>query len=103
MIPFSQILGFLGTALVIIAYIPQVSHLIKEHCSAGISLRAFGIWLAASLLLLTHALMIRDLIFITLQIFNLLLTGLICIYASKYRKGACQSHSYHPSSTNSGS
>jgi len=33
----SQVLGFLGTGLVAMAYIPQIRHLIKEHCSAGIS------------------------------------------------------------------
>ena len=31
----SQLLGFLGTGLVIIAYVPQVRHVIKEHCSRG--------------------------------------------------------------------
>lgn len=97
----SQILGFIGTVLVVVAYIPQVTHLIKEHCSAGISLRAFGLWLIASVLLLSHALMIKDGVFIILQSFNLLLTGLICLYAIKYKHGACQSHSYHPTSTES--
>lgn len=89
---FSQILGFIGTALVVIAYLPQIIHLIKEHCSAGISLPAYAIWFVASCLLLTHALMIRDIVFVALQILNLVLMGMIFVYASRYRTGVCQSH-----------
>ena len=96
---FSQIVGFVGATLVIVAYIPQVTHLIKEHCSAGISLRAFGLWFLAAFLLLTHALMIKDIIFILLQIFNLALTGLICLYAGRYKRQACQSHTLNQSLT----
>jgi len=34
------LIGYIGTALVIGAYAPQISHLWTEHCSAGISERA---------------------------------------------------------------
>jgi len=34
---FTQLIGFFGTTLAGIAYVPQVIHLSKEHCSAGIS------------------------------------------------------------------
>jgi PQ loop repeat len=36
----SQLLGLAGTGIVAAAYIPQIRHLIKEHCSAGISMIA---------------------------------------------------------------
>lgn len=88
----SLILGFIGTAIVIIAYLPQVTHLIKEHCSAGISLKAYLLWLVASALLFIRAIMIGDMVFITLQVFNLLLIGIIISYTYKYRTRACQSH-----------
>jgi len=39
----SQIFGFLGTALVVVGYIPQIHHLMREHCSAGISCLHFRI------------------------------------------------------------
>jgi PQ loop repeat len=29
----SQLLGFLGTGIFAAAYIPQIHHLVKEHCS----------------------------------------------------------------------
>lgn len=36
--------GYVGTALVIVAYLPQITHLIREKCSAGISFGAYAIW-----------------------------------------------------------
>jgi uncharacterized protein with PQ loop repeat len=56
----SQILGFLGTGLVIVGYFPQVFHMVKERCAAGISIPAFALWCSASLLFLLHATMIGD-------------------------------------------
>ena len=63
----TQILGFVGTGLVIVGYIPQVVHLIKERCTAGISVAAFSLWCAASLLFLIHAAVIRDAVFVVVQ------------------------------------
>lgn len=67
-ITFSQWLGFLATGIVAAAYIPQIRHLLKEHCSAGISMNAYGPWCIASVLFLIHAAMIRDLVFDFVQI-----------------------------------
>lgn len=39
----TQILGFVATGLVIVGYIPQIVHLIKERCTAGISISAFSV------------------------------------------------------------
>lgn len=86
---FIEVTGFFGSALVIWAYVPQIKHLIQEHCSAGISLRAYVIWFIVALLLLTHAIIIRDLVFIFLQVANTALTLLILIFARKYKNGVC--------------
>ena len=59
----TQILGFVATGLVIVGYIPQIVHLIKERCTAGISISAFSLWCTASLLFLVHAAMIGDAVF----------------------------------------
>src|SRR5215472_3572118 len=56
----SQILGFAGVALGFVGYMPQVVHLIRQRCSAGISVHAYLIWLSAAVLLLAHALLIFD-------------------------------------------
>ena len=51
----TEMVGFTGVGLAGIAYLPQITHLIKEHCSAGISRLAFGMWLVSSLLVTAHA------------------------------------------------
>jgi uncharacterized protein with PQ loop repeat len=87
-----EIIGFIGSGLVIYAYVPQIKHLIQEHCSAGISRRAYAIWFIAALLLLSHAIMINDLVFMFLQAANTILTLLILIFARKYKNGVCPTH-----------
>lgn len=87
-----EIIGFIGSGLVIWAYVPQIKYLIKDHCSAGISRRAYALWFIAAPLLLIHAVMIRDTVFIFLQAANVLLTLVILIFAGKYKKGICPTH-----------
>ena len=82
----SQLLGFLGTAIVAAAYIPQIHHLIKEHCSAGISINAYALWSVASVLFLVHAAMIRDVVFVFVQIVNLIAILAIAISVKKYER-----------------
>ena len=77
----SQLLGLGGTGLVIAGYAPQIHHLIKERCTAGLSLPAFAVWSLASLLFLTHAVLIRDLVFVGVQVVNLVAGGVIVAFA----------------------
>lgn len=37
-----QLARFLGMAIACADYLPQISHLIREKCSAGISIRAWS-------------------------------------------------------------
>ena len=48
MLTATQVAGFAGAGLAGAAYVPQLSHLIKGRCSAGISRLAFAVWLLAS-------------------------------------------------------
>lgn len=89
---YSQLFGFLGTTLAILAYLPQIIHLVKEHCSAGVSRSAYVLWFAASALLLVHALLINDKIFIALMTFNTAANAFIIFYAVRYEKNFCESH-----------
>lgn len=91
----AKLVGFLGTILVIAAYLPQIRHLIKEHCTGGISLSAYYMWLTAALLLLIHAIAIRDSVFILLQAYQLGACGLIVFFCRKYRGSVCEAHR-HP-------
>ena len=88
----SQILGLLGTALVIVGYVPQIHHLIKERCTAGLSVPAFALWSSASLLFLIHAAMIRDVVFVAVQIVNLAAGGIIIACCKRYDGQVCSYH-----------
>ena len=94
-----RVLGFVGTIIVAIGYMPQIRHLAREHCSAGISASAWWIWLVSSVLILTHAWSVFDLVLIALQTVNLVAIAVTIYLAKRYegmicafhRLGACQS------------
>jgi uncharacterized protein with PQ loop repeat len=88
----SQLLGFLGTGIVAAAYVPQIHHLIKEHCSAGMSMNAYVLWCVASILFLIHAAMIWDVAFVLVQIINVMAILAIVIYVKKYGRQMCLTH-----------
>jgi len=85
-------IGFLGTALVITAYLPQIHHLIKEHCSAGISIKAYGLWFVAAMLMLVHAVGIQDSVFMALQGYQIAACALIIVFGTKYKDSVCETH-----------
>lgn len=91
-----QILGFLGTAAVAVGYLPQIIHLAKERCSAGISLVAWGIWLVSSFLIFSHALRRLDYVFIVLQSVHIVAIILIVWLARRYRGMTCPFHAASP-------
>lgn len=64
---FTQIIGLFGAILSGVAYLPQIIHLIKEHCSIGISKGAFILWLVAAVAILIHAIGIKSPVFILLS------------------------------------
>ena len=88
----SQIFGFVGTGLVIVGYFPQVFHMVKERCTAGISIPAFALWCAASFLFLIHATMIGDAVFVGVQVVNLIAGGFIVWFCKRYEGEVCPSH-----------
>lgn len=89
-------LGAIGTTLVILAYFPQIIHLINEHCSAGLSLRAYVVWGMAAILLLSYAISQGDVVFIALQSYQLVATVLICIFTHRYKNSLCEIHGGAP-------
>jgi uncharacterized protein with PQ loop repeat len=88
----TEILGFVGTAMVIAGYIPQIVHLIKERCTAGLSVMAFSLWCIASLLFLIHAAVIRDAVFVGVQTVNVVAGGLIVAFCKRYEGEVCPFH-----------
>ncbi len=55
-----EVIGWVGTALVVVAYFPQIHHLVVERCAWGISLLTWLIWLFSSTLLLTYCILRRE-------------------------------------------
>ncbi len=73
----SEVAGLGGAALAGYAYVPQITHLVRERCSAGLSERAFALWLASSTLMTFHAIAIGAAVFMILGAQQILSTGLI--------------------------
>jgi uncharacterized protein with PQ loop repeat len=89
-----EVLGIVGIAISVVAYVPQVVHLAREHCSEGISRRAWAMWLASGLLVGALAVHRRDPVFILLQIANLTSTAVILFLSWRYRGMLCALHAH---------
>jgi PQ loop repeat len=92
MLTATEIAGFVGAGLAGAAYIPQISHLVRARCSAGISRLAFEVWLLASLLTTARAIAIHDGVFIALGGIQIMATALIMLYATRYKGAPCPIH-----------
>ena len=96
MLTATQIGGFVGAGLAGAAYVPQISHLVRARCSAGISRLAFGVWLLSSLLITARAVAIGAGVFIVLGAIQIVATALIVVCAARYKDTPCPSPSPSP-------
>ena len=92
MLTATEIAGYLGTGLAGAAYVPQITHLIRARCSAGISRLAFEVWLLASLLITVRAIAIHAGVFIVLGGIQIVATALIVFCAIRYKDTPCPGH-----------
>ena len=92
MLTATQIGGFVGAGLAGAAYVPQISHVIRARCSAGISQLAFRVWLLASVLTTARAVAIGDGVFIVLGGIQIVATALIMVCAARYQDTPCPVH-----------
>jgi hypothetical protein len=100
MLTATEIAGFVGAGLAGAAYVPQISHLIRARCSAGISRLAFEVWLLASLLTTARAIAIQAGVFIALGGIQIVATALVMLYATRYKNTPCSVHlAAHPKET----
>lgn len=88
----TELAGFIGAGLAGAAYVPQIWHLIRERCAAGLSRVAFAVWLAASLLVTSHAIAIGAIVFIVLGAIQVAATALILVFCTRYSHSYCASH-----------
>jgi lipid-A-disaccharide synthase-like uncharacterized protein len=87
-----EIIGVAGIAISMLAYLPQVVHLAKEHCSAGVSSRAWTMWLVSSVLIGALAVHRHDPVFILLQVSSLTSAAAILVLGHRYRGLVCETH-----------
>ena len=66
-----EMLGWAGTALVIVAYVPQIRHLYVEKCAWVISISTWLICLVAGVLLLSYCIFRNDTLFTFVQVINI--------------------------------
>ena len=85
-------LGFAGTVLCMVAYMPQVTQLIKKRCVDGLSTGAYCTWGIAGMFLLCYAITLKDPVFIALQTYQVGATVLIWYYCIKYKGHSCEEH-----------
>ena len=96
MLTTTEIAGFVGAGLAGAAYVPQISHLIRARCSAGISRLAFEVWLLAALLTTSRAIAIHADVFIVLGGIQIVATTFIMFYTARYKDAPCPSHPPQP-------
>jgi hypothetical protein len=92
MLTATEFAGFAGAGLAGAAYVPQISHLVRARCPAGISRLAFEAWLLASLLTTARAIAIHAGVFIVLGGVQIVATALIVFCAIRYKDTPCQRH-----------
>ena len=85
-------LGWAGTVLVIVAYVPQIRHLYVEKCAWGISISTWLIWLAAGALLLSYCIFRNDTLFTFVQVINITAIVATIVLARKAER-ICPYHS----------
>jgi hypothetical protein len=100
MMTATEIAGFTGAGLAGAAYVPQIAHLVRARCSAGISRLAFEVWLLASLLTTARAIAIHVGVFIVLGGIQIVATTVIMLYATRYKDTPCPSHLPHQPTAN---
>jgi lipid-A-disaccharide synthase-like uncharacterized protein len=89
--PLEQVIGWVGTALVVVAYLPQIYHLLVQKCAWGISILTWVIWLVGSLLLLSYCILRRDLLFTVVQSINI--TAIVTtIFLARRSNSICPYH-----------
>jgi uncharacterized protein with PQ loop repeat len=87
-----SLLGFIGALLGGYAYLPQIMHMARQRCSAGISVKAFQIWTLSSGLVLINALYLGAPVFIFLCVVQLSASFTILLFSIRNKGHVCQTH-----------
>ena len=84
----TEALGLAGGLIGVASYGPQILHVLKKKCVHGLSLTAWGGWLLSTALIIPHAFVVGDPLFIFLQVLGLasilVMVALAYMYRGKY-------------------
>ena len=86
-----EVIGWAGTTLVIIAYYPQIQHLIVQKCAWGISILTWVMWLLSAAMLLAYAIFRNDPLFTVVQLISILAIA-VTIFLAKRSNTICPYH-----------
>lgn len=70
----------------ILAYIPQIMHLLKHKDSTGVSVWTWQLWFVCTLFPLIYAIYIRDFVFTVIYALALIFMMITIVLIYKYRK-----------------
>jgi len=87
-----ETLAFVGTVLVATAYIPQIMHLITAHCAYGLSIKAWFIWLVATLFILPHTIVVGDAVLVFLISTHIIAISFIVVFSYFHQGHVCKKH-----------
>ena len=90
-------LGYIGTFIIVVGYLPQIIHLIKEKCAWGISQRSWILWLIGGIFLLAYSMSKQDMVFSLVQTVQIVAISLTIFYARR----STQTCPYHYEQTQS--
>jgi hypothetical protein len=88
----AEVAGFTGAGISGAAYAPQVAHMVRAHCSGGVSETAYVVWLLASALLMVQAAAIRAVVFVALGSLQIAATITIIVLTARYKNSTCTIH-----------
>jgi len=91
-----QWLGFTGMGLVVVAYVPQIIHLVRARCTAGVSTWAYLVWTLSAAILLVYAITAEDPVFISLQAYQLVALTSIYFLSRRLKGQPCDEHCGKP-------
>lgn len=91
-----QWVGFTGMGLVVLAYLPQIAHLVRARCTSGVSLWAYLMWTVSAAILLVYAITTRDPVYISLQAYQLVALSTIYLLSRRHQGQPCDVHCGKP-------
>ena len=80
-----ELVGFIGTIIVIGAYFPQIIKILWTKDVSGISITAWSTWLLGTAMILAHAYTTGDHVFIVFQPLSFTLIFVVLFLALRYR------------------